>query len=188
MRLTRRRALAAATAGLGLLAGCTGGDDAGETDDETEPTGPATTTATTASPETATSPDTTATPTPTESPTSVTESPTPTSEPASDDGSDPLVTMESVAFSPMRLSVESGTTVTWENREALRHNVRAASLDDAATDWSFQSETVGRDGRVTYRFDDPGVYQYDCGVHGSKAMCGVVVVGDASYDGTLPCE
>ncbi|ELZ71632.1 plastocyanin [Haloferax sp. Atlit-10N] len=183
MRLTRRRALAAATAGLGLLAGCTGGDDAGETDDETESTGSetGTTTATTASPETTTSPDTTATPTPT-------ESPTPTSEPASDDESDPLVTMESVAFSPMRLSVEPGTTVAWENREALQHNVRAASFDDAATDWSFQSGTVGRDGRVTYRFDDSGVYQYDCGIHGSKAMCGVVVVGDASYDGTLPCE
>ncbi|MGB9958172.1 cupredoxin domain-containing protein [Haloferax prahovense] len=180
MRLTRRRALAAVI-GLGLLAGCTGGDQTEMPSEETE--SPPTETA-------ASSPSSTATPTPTPtaSPTPTSESPGSTTEPASGDASGSLVVMEGVAFSPMRLSVEPGTTVAWENGEALQHNVRAATFDDAATDWSFQSETVGRDGRVTYRFDDPGVYQYDCGIHGSTAMCGVVVVGDASYDGTLPCE
>ncbi|MCO8267623.1 plastocyanin/azurin family copper-binding protein [Haloferax sp. AB510] len=182
MRLTRRRALAAVI-GLGLLAGCTDGDQTEMPSEETE--SPPTETAASSPSSTATP---TPTPTPTASPTPTSESPGSTTEPASGDASGSLVVMEGVAFSPMRLSVEPGTTVAWENGEALQHNVRAATFDDAATDWSFQSETVGRDGRVTYRFDDPGVYQYDCGIHGSTAMCGVVVVGDASYDGTLPCE
>ncbi|WP_042665677.1 plastocyanin/azurin family copper-binding protein [Haloferax sp. ATB1] len=183
MRLTRRRALAAVTAGIGLLAGCTGGDQTELPSEETE--SPPTETPASSPSSTATA---TPTPTPTATPTPTTESPDSTTEPASGDASGSLVVMGGVAFSPMRLSVESGTTVTWENGEALQHNVRAATFDDAAADWSFQSETVGRGGRVTYRFDDPGVYQYDCGIHGSTAMCGVVVVGDASYDGTLPCE
>ncbi|MFB6217755.1 MAG: plastocyanin/azurin family copper-binding protein, partial [Halobacteriaceae archaeon] len=41
---------------------------------------------------------------------------------------------------------------------------------------------------TTHTFESAGAYEYYCTIHGKATMCGVVVVGGASYDGTLPCQ
>ncbi|MFC7203953.1 plastocyanin/azurin family copper-binding protein [Haloferax namakaokahaiae] len=178
MDYTRRGVLS--VLGLGLLAGCAGrgGSSPAETEPDTiaeSPTETQTTTVTT----TAESPTETS---------STTDSQTATTDDDPTAADETVVAMENVAFSPLRLSIDPGTTVVWENREGLSHNVRAQQFHDVATDWEFRSETVGRDGRIAYEFEREGIYEYDCGIHGSRAMCGVVLVGDVTFEETLPCE
>lgn len=103
-------------------------------------------------------------------------------------GSDATVTMRNTAFHPVRLSADAGTTVRWTNEDGAPHTVVAAQLTGAGADWSFDTDRLGQGDQTTHTFDSPGVYEYYCDVHGRGTMCGVVLVGDASLDGSLPCE
>ncbi|SFR44070.1 cupredoxin domain-containing protein [Halogeometricum limi] len=192
MDSTRRHVL---ELGVGLvsavgLAGCLGsGDDAATTEPtETGTTAEATPTAEETPPTTATAeptPPTTATaePTPTASPTpEPTTSPTP--EPS---GESETVTLRNSRFRPHRLSVATGTAVEWRNEDGYPHNVKSTRFNDSAAEWSYFSKNFDEGESVRHRFDEPGAYEYFCTIHGT-AMCGVVVVGDVDYDGTLPCE
>lgn len=105
---------------------------------------------------------------------------------AGQDGS--TVSMSNTAFSPLRLAVESGTTVTWENQDSVTHTVVAAQFHSSATDWSFESDQVQAGQSTTYTFESAGVYEYYCDVHGQSNMCGAVLVGDESLSESLPCE
>ncbi|WP_410765002.1 plastocyanin/azurin family copper-binding protein [Haloferax sp. DFSO60] len=170
MDYTRRGLLS--MLGIGVLAGCIGQGGSSPTETPAD----ATTTATATTTE------------PTETPkATTTESPT-TELQTTTESNEVIVAMVDVALSPMRFSIDPGTTVVWENREGLSHNVRSQQFHDVATEWDFQSETVGREGRVSYEFENEGIYEYDCGIHGSQAMCGVALVGDVSLDEPLPCE
>ncbi|MFB6217674.1 MAG: plastocyanin/azurin family copper-binding protein [Halobacteriaceae archaeon] len=53
--------------------------------------------------------------------------------------------------------------------------------------WSMDA-TVESGETVSHTFDSAGVYEYYCTIHGSGTMCGVVLVGDVTYDGSLPCQ
>lgn len=98
------------------------------------------------------------------------------------------VRMQQISFDPMRLSVEPGTEVTWTNDDSASHTISSETFHDAATDWSFESDTIDPGGSVSFTFEESGVYEYVCTVHGESNMCGVVLVGDASLDEQLPCE
>lgn len=97
------------------------------------------------------------------------------------------VEMRDGRFDPIRISVEPGETVVWENADDVDHDVTSVGLREGATTWNFTAQTLRSDGSVAYEFDDPGVYEYFCSVHG-KTECGAVLVGDASLDPALPCE
>ena len=97
------------------------------------------------------------------------------------------VAMADVAFDPVRVSVDSGATVEWVNDDGFRHDVTAAQFHDSATDWGF-AESLASGASTTYTFEDSGVYEYYCTIHGKGGMCGAVLVGDASLDASLPCE
>lgn len=119
----------------------------------------------------------TSTPTPTGSPTAaMTE--TPVSE---------TVTLDGVEFNPVRLEVPTGATVTWHNDDSFGHDVTAAGFHDAADSWDFEA-SLGPDDTVSHTFDEPGIYEYVCTIHGESTMCGVVLVGGATLDPSLPCE
>ena len=80
------------------------------------------------------------------------------------------VVMESFAFSPAELTVPVGTTVTWENRHAARHDV-------VADDGTFASPLFGPGETYSYTFTEPGTYPYICSIHPS--MRGTVTVTDS---------
>jgi plastocyanin len=167
-----RRTLLASLAASASLAGCLGGGSGAE------PTAATTTTPT----ETAT-----ATPTATETATS-TPTATPTATPVPDDVETVTVELASSDFQPVRLSVDGPVRVEWVNRDGYPHNVKSAQFHDAATGWDYFSGNYGEGESASYVFTEPGIYEYFCTIHGTGAMCGVVLVGDVVLDEPLPCE
>jgi plastocyanin len=139
-----------------------------------------------------TTPSRSPTPTATSSPTATaagtrTQTPTPHGTVAT--AEDPRVTVADESFTPRRLHVAPGTTVTWENAGADTHTVQSDVFNaEIATDWSYYSLDLVSGSTASYTFDDSGVFEYYCTVHGQDAMCGVVLVGDVDYSATLPCE
>ncbi|MFB6311976.1 MAG: plastocyanin/azurin family copper-binding protein [Salinirussus sp.] len=157
--MIRRRQILVAAAMGPLLAGCSGngGTDGGSDGGDGRTDSPATTMA------------------------DGTPMPTTTS-------SDAAVTVEMVdtSFDPVTAEIDAGETVAWVNRDSFNHDVTAAQFRETAADWSF-SETLGGGERTTYTFDESGVYDYYCTIHGEGTMCGTVLVGGATADGSLPC-
>lgn len=162
---TRRRLLELVAAGGASLAGCLGGGGGG------------------GGPPSTPSPTATASSTPSPSP-----PPTPS---ATGTPSEAVVLLRSDdTFDPVRLEVPTGTTVTWQNTESgyyADHTVTAATFHDAATSWEFDVELGGGE-TASHTFESPGVYEYECTIHGRDQMCGAVLVGGATLDGSLPCE
>jgi plastocyanin len=165
MNASRRDLLEVAGAGLSAsLAGCTGRDESGGT--------------------------TTTTATPTSGATDATTTGEETASDTTADAQTATVVASNHEFDPLRLSVEPGTTVVWENRESgtyASHSVTSAKFHETATSWSFD-EQLGKNESVSHTFEISGVYEYYCTIHGEGTMCGVVLVGDVSLSGTLPCE
>jgi plastocyanin len=77
------------------------------------------------------------------------------------------VTIDNFAFSPATLTVKTGSTVTWTNRDEEPHTV-------AATDGSFHSPGMGTGATFTHTFATAGKFDYVCSIHPS--MHGTVVV------------
>jgi plastocyanin len=77
------------------------------------------------------------------------------------------VVMEGFAFTPAELTVAVGTTVTWTNRDAARHDV-------VADDGTFASPLFGAGETFSFTFESPGEYPYTCTVH--PGMAGRIVV------------
>jgi plastocyanin len=176
-RVKRRAVLAAVAAGTGTVAGClTGG---GGTDETTTPSDSGGTDMTTR--ETTTAETTTGETTTGETTTGGTAEETTTSGGAS-------VVMSQRSFSPRVLSIDPGTTVTWTNTDTYGHDVTSARFHDEAESWDFQTDTVPNGDAVSYAFEDAGVYEYYCTVHGRTNMCGAVLVGGASLPSDLPCS
>jgi halocyanin-like protein len=74
-------------------------------------------------------------------------------------------------FDPPAISVDAGTTVTWEwTGEGSAHNV-------VAEDGGFESELTDEEGfTFEQTFDDSGEVRYYCNPHKTMGMKGVVVV------------
>jgi plastocyanin len=77
------------------------------------------------------------------------------------------VTIAEFAFQPADVSVPAGTCITWTNDDPDVHNLRSA--DDVI---SSPDLTRGEGHSVT--FDEPGTYEYVCGIH--SFMTGSVTV------------
>ena len=73
------------------------------------------------------------------------------------------VTISNMAFSPNRLTVKAGTTVTWVNDESMSHTVTS---DNGA----FGSGTLRQGDTFKHTFSSAGTYPYHCNLHtGMKA-------------------
>jgi plastocyanin len=97
------------------------------------------------------------------------------------------VSMQYNRFDPVRLSIDTGTTVRWVNKDSVGHDIVNAKYSDEATDWSFW-RFLSEGQRASRTFQNEGIYQYHSAIHGRTKMCGVIEVGDVEYTGTLPCE
>ena len=97
------------------------------------------------------------------------DEPTDTTE-APDDGpggapSGPTVVAKGVAFSPAKVEIAAGESVTWRFADkSLAHNVVGDGFKSA----------LKRSGTYVHEFDEPGTYSYRCTVH--PGMKGTVVV------------
>lgn len=99
-----------------------------------------------------------------------------------------LVVASSSTFDPIRLSVEPGTEVTWQNEDSYTHTVDSDQFHEKAADWTKDARMSANGGQTKHTFDEEGVYEYYCTIHGKEKMCGAVLVGDVSLDESLPCE
>jgi len=77
------------------------------------------------------------------------------------------VHIDNFKFAPNVLTVPKGATITWVNRDDIPHSVVVPSL-------GFHSHPMDTDGTTTFTFNQPGHYDYLCGLH--PFMKGQVIV------------
>ena len=87
-------------------------------------------------------------------------------EPQAAAGGD-TVSIEDFVYKPAELTVKSGTTVTFTNKDGFAHTV-------TAKDKSYDSENLDEGQSFEHTYDEPGTYEYFCAIHNS--MTGSVVV------------
>jgi amicyanin len=80
------------------------------------------------------------------------------------------VSIDNFTFSPQQLTVKTGTTVTWTNRDDIPHVVAGPP--------AFKSKAMDSDDTFSFTFTTPGTYQYFCSLH--PHMTGTIVVEAAS--------
>ena len=81
------------------------------------------------------------------------------------------VTIDNFVFSPEKIMVKAGTTVTWTNRDDIPHTV-------ASKDRLFKSKAMDTDESYSFTFTTPGEYSYFCSLH--PHMTGTIVVEAAT--------
>jgi plastocyanin len=78
-----------------------------------------------------------------------------------------LVVIKNFMYSPMSLTVSSGSIVTWKNFDAEPHLV--VSLDGL-----FRSPALDQNDMFSFKFRKPGIYKYICTIH--PQMKGTITV------------
>ncbi len=79
------------------------------------------------------------------------------------------VLIQNDAFNPRNLTIRTGTTIQWINRDNTQHQI----VSDSGT---FQSPVLSNGGSYNFYFAQPGVYGYRCGIHPTEI--GVITVRD----------
>jgi plastocyanin len=78
------------------------------------------------------------------------------------------VWIQDMAFNPSTITVTTGTTITWTNKDAIGHTATSTNTAE------FDTGIIGSNGTANHTFNTAGTYQYDCSVHPS--MTATVVV------------
>ena len=84
------------------------------------------------------------------------------------------VDMANFAYQSNNITVPVGTTVTWVNKDEVRHSATAA-------DGTFDTGLFDPNGQASVTFDTPGTYLYYCLLHGEpdgNGMVGTITVGE----------
>jgi plastocyanin len=77
------------------------------------------------------------------------------------------ITLKDFHFTPVSLTVSSGTAVVWKNLDGEPHTV----VSDAGL---FRSSGLDQDDSFTFKFDKPGTYRFICSIH--PQMMGTIIV------------
>ena len=88
------------------------------------------------------------------------------------EGNGTAIDIRDYCFSPTILRAATGDPVTFTNQDPFEHSILGAN----ATWGDYDGFRRGK--KVTYRFEEPGVYPYVCTYH--VGMVGVVVVGSGA--------
>ncbi len=75
------------------------------------------------------------------------------------------VIIENHEFQPAEITIKSGETVTWVNKDSVKHTITADSFD---------SGPIGKDETFQQTFDEKGTFEYACTPH--PYMKGKVIV------------
>jgi amicyanin len=81
------------------------------------------------------------------------------------------VAIDNFTFNPQNVTVKSGTTVTWTNKDDIPHAI-------AAVGKQFKSKVMDTDNSYSFTFTTPGTYAYFCSLH--PHMTGTIVVEAAT--------
>jgi plastocyanin len=87
------------------------------------------------------------------------------------------VQIDQFIFAPQRITVKTGTTVTWVNDDDIPHTV-------VSNNKLFKSKTLDTKDSFSFTFMTPGAYDYFCSLH--PHMTGTVVVEAATGSNALP--
>lgn len=71
---------------------------------------------------------------------------------------DVAVLIKNFDYSPMDLSIASGTTVVWKNLDGEPHTI-------ASVDGQFRSQALDQNDSFRFTFDHPGTFKYICSIH-----------------------
>jgi plastocyanin len=83
------------------------------------------------------------------------------------------VSLVNDAFTPARIQVALGTTVTWTNRDIVPHNVTLSPVVISSSD-NWESGLLSPGQSFSYTFTSRGTFQYYCQEH--HGMIGAVIV------------
>jgi plastocyanin len=67
------------------------------------------------------------------------------------------IMIDNFTFAPAQLTIKTGTTVTWTNRDDIPHLVVSAGI--------FKSKTLDTDDSYSFTFANAGNYTYFCSLH-----------------------
>ena len=87
------------------------------------------------------------------------------------------VQIDQFIFAPQRITVKTGTTVTWVNDDDIPHTI-------VSNNKLFKSKTLDTKDRFSFTFMTPSTYDYFCSLH--PHMTGTVVVEAATGGNALP--
>jgi plastocyanin len=87
------------------------------------------------------------------------------------------VKIDNFTFTPQRVTVKAGTTVTWTNQDDIPHTVASATK-------AFRSKALDTDDKFSFTFTTAGVYEYFCSLH--PHMTGTIVVEGATGGNPAP--
>ena len=77
------------------------------------------------------------------------------------------IDVKNFMFAPVSMTVKSGATVTWVNRDQEPHTV-------VSSEGLFRSGAIDTGESFSFKFEKPGTYQYVCTIH--PRMVATVVV------------
>ncbi len=80
-------------------------------------------------------------------------------------GNSSTIEIKNFAFSPAVLTVQSGATIVWSNQDGAPHTIKSNL---------FESPRLSQGQTFEYKFDQPGIVEYSCGLHPS--MKGKIIV------------
>ena len=80
---------------------------------------------------------------------------------------EPTVSIDNFTFSPTPITIAPGATVTWVNEDDIPHSIYCEAL-------GLRSHPMDTKESFAHRFDQPGTFDYVCGIH--PHMRGRIVV------------
>jgi Cu(I)/Ag(I) efflux system periplasmic protein CusF len=86
-------------------------------------------------------------------------------------------------FSPNKLSIKPGDTVTFENAQDDMHDVMFVSVPNKVDEMIMSPMFEKKGDKFSYTFTVPGTYQFHCHPHEELGMKGTIIVGKASLPG-----
>jgi plastocyanin len=88
-----------------------------------------------------------------------------------------------VYFSPDKLTVQPGDTVTFENAQDDPHEVMFINVPKGVDEMIMSPMHEKKGDKFSYTFTVPGTYQFHCHPHEEAGMKGTLIVGQASKPG-----
>lgn len=84
------------------------------------------------------------------------------------------VWIQGMAFDPSTITVTTGTTITWTNKDAIGHSVTSDS-------GVFDSGILNSTETFSYTFNTAGTFAYHCKVHSSMTASVIVKLPSSGY-------
>jgi len=91
------------------------------------------------------------------------------------------ITIKLIAFTPTRIEVPAGGTVTWRHDDVATHTVTSGRVEQAGgtatakPDGTFDSGNISKGQNFQFTFAQPGEFPFFCAVH-PATMTGVIAV------------